>query len=326
MFKKLIYVFILVLININVFSQDPTFSQFYANPLYLAPSFAGAIEDSRLAFNYRNQWPSISNIYNTYSISYDRAFHSINSGMGILSTHDIAGSGNLSTTNIGFLYSYDIRLSDKWHVRPGVHFKFRYLGLDINKLIFGSQIPGNTPTPYPPVFEPVADLDFASSAIAFNDNIWIGLTVDHLLRPSQSFYGNYSRLPIKYNVFGGFKIIPDTRLISRYYDNISVAFNFQVQDKFYQSDVGFYYNKSIFYAGIWYRGIPLVSSNSYNDAIIGLFGVKMDYWQVGYSYDVTISSIKYSTGGAHELSFIYRFKLDLTNNRKKMRALPCPEF
>jgi len=326
MFKRLLYIFIFLCVSIISFSQDPTFSQFYANSLYLAPSFAGATEEARLSFNYRNQWPLISNIYNTYSISYDQAFDKINSGMGILVTHDIAGSGNLSTTNIGFLYSYDIKINNQWHVRPGVHFKYRYLGLDINKLIFGSQVPGNTPTPYPPVFEPVGDIDFASSAVAFDDNIWIGFSADHLFTPTQSFYTTDSHLPIKYNLFGGFQIIPKTRLIQRYYDNIAVAFNFQKQGEFYQSDIGLYYNKNIFFVGIWYRGIPLISSYKYTDALIGLIGIKTRYLNVGYSYDFTLSQLRYSTGGTHEISLIYRFQIDLTNYKRRMKALPCPDF
>lgn len=327
MFKKLIHILSFLLICVISFSQDPTFSQFYANNLYLAPSFAGATENSRFSLNYRNQWPSISNIYNTYSVSYDMALHKYNSGIGILATHDIAGSGNLSTTNLGLLYSYDIKLNDDWNIRPGVHFKFRYLGLDINKLIFGSQIPGNTPMPYPPVFEPVSDLDFAASSIMFNKNIWFGISIDHMLRPIQSFYTVHSRLPLKYNMFGGFKIIPETRLMrSRYYDNISVAFNFQKQSEFYQSDVGLYYNKNIFVLGVWYRGIPLISSNKYNDAIIGLAGVKTKYLYAAYSYDFTLSRLKYSTGGTHEISIVYQFNVDLKNYKKKMRALPCPDF
>lgn len=327
MIKKIYIVCLLLLYNIIANCQDPTFSQFYANQLYLAPSFAGSSENSRISFNYRNQWPEIVNIYNTYSFSYDMPIHKYNSGIGILATHDIAGSGNLSTTNLGFLYSYNIPINDYWHVRPGMHFKFRYLGLDINKLIFGTQIPGNTPTPYPPVFEPMMNLDFATSVIAFNENIWMGITIDHLLTPAESFYGIRSNLPIKYNVFGGYRLIPETRLMrSQYYDNILFAFNFQKQLQFYQSDIGVYYNKNIFLIGLWYRGIPFISSNEYTDAIIGLLGVKTKYVQLGYSYDFTISKLKYSSGGAHEISLVYNFYIDITNYKKKMKALPCPDF
>ncbi|MBE0668227.1 MAG: type IX secretion system membrane protein PorP/SprF, partial [Bacteroidales bacterium] len=69
--------------------QDPQFSQFYANQLYLAPSFAGATEDYRFALNWRNQWPSIPGVFHTYSVSFDKALPNFNSGIGILATYDV---------------------------------------------------------------------------------------------------------------------------------------------------------------------------------------------------------------------------------------------
>ena len=41
------------------FAQDPEFSQFYANPLYLNPALAGVTICARANANYRNQWPAI---------------------------------------------------------------------------------------------------------------------------------------------------------------------------------------------------------------------------------------------------------------------------
>ena len=43
-------------------AQDPQFTQFYANPLYLNPAFAGTARCPRLVMAYRNQWPSLSDL------------------------------------------------------------------------------------------------------------------------------------------------------------------------------------------------------------------------------------------------------------------------
>ena len=189
--------------------QDPQFSQFYANQLYLAPSFAGATEDYRVALNWRNQWPSIPGVFHTYSFSFDKAIPNFNSGVGILATHDVAGSGNLSTTNIGLLYSYDFQINDDWHIRPGVNFKFVYLGLDLTKLTWNSQITtgGTLPPITPPPFDNVADIDFATSGLIYSEKIWAGFTVDHLLRPRTSFWGDNNSIPLKVDLFGGFQIV-----------------------------------------------------------------------------------------------------------------------
>ncbi len=48
-------------------AQDPLFTQFYANPTYISPAFAGTSIQSRFAANYRNQWPGIPKPIISYS-------------------------------------------------------------------------------------------------------------------------------------------------------------------------------------------------------------------------------------------------------------------
>ena len=329
MLKKIIYLLILFSIfSIDSFGQDPTFSQFYANPLYLSPSFAGATEEYRFSMNYRNQWPAVPGVFQTYSISFDKSMPNFNSGIGILATYDVAGSGDLSTTNIGILYSYDFNINKQWHIRPGVNFKFTYLGLNLYKLIFNSQITGSGTTPpvTPPPFNSVADVDFATSALVYNDIIWGGITLDHLFTPKQSFYGDESNLPVKFNLYGGVRLLGHTRLKKKLIEALSIAGNFQTQGRFYQTDIGLYYYKDPLIFGMWYRGIPFVTSQA-GDAVIGLVGIKTKQLHIGYSYDFTISNLIASTGGAHEISIVYEFNsMSLGGSRKRIRAIPCPEF
>ncbi|MBG0861316.1 MAG: PorP/SprF family type IX secretion system membrane protein [Bacteroidales bacterium] len=323
------YIFILsFVIFTDSFGQDPTFSQFYANALYLAPSFVGATEEYRLSINYRNQWPAIPGVFHTYSISFDKALPNFNSGIGVLATYDVAGSGDLSTTNIGLLYSYDFNINQDWHIRPGVNFKFYYLGLNIYKLIFNSQMTGSGTTPpiTPPPFDNVADVDFATSALVYNDRIWAGFTLDHLLFPKTSFYGDEATVPLKFNLYGGLQLMRKTRLKVKMHEVLSVALNFQKQAKFYQTDVGVYYYKDPLIFGLWYRGIPFATSQA-GDAIIGLLGIKTSQLHIGYSYDFTISNLISSTSGAHEVSLVYEFSsFKINPERRKIRAIPCPEF
>ncbi|MFN8239898.1 MAG: PorP/SprF family type IX secretion system membrane protein [Bacteroidales bacterium] len=328
MLRSLKYLVILLsLVAVDLYGQDPTFSQFYANPLYLSPSFAGATEDYRFSLNYRNQWPAVPGVFHTYSIGFDKAMPNFNSGIGVLATYDVAGSGDLSTTNIGLLYSYDFNINKEWHVRPGVNFKFNYLGLNIYKLIFNSQISGSGTTPpvTPPPFDNVADVDFATSVLVYNDKIWGGFTLDHLLTPKQSFYGENSKLPVKFNLYGGVRVIGHSRLRKKMIEALSIATNFQTQGRFYQTDIGLYYYKSPLIFGLWYRGIPFMTSQA-GDAVIALVGYKVDKIHIGYSYDFTISNLISSSGGAHEISVVYEFNSFTTGTRKRIRAIPCPEF
>ena len=65
-----VFCFLLVFTT-EVKAQDPAFSQFYANPIYLNPAFAGASPGGcpRTTLNYRDQWPGIGRTYVTYSVS-----------------------------------------------------------------------------------------------------------------------------------------------------------------------------------------------------------------------------------------------------------------
>jgi hypothetical protein len=63
------------------------------------------------------------------------------------------------------------------------------------------------------------------------------------------------------------------------------------------------------------------------DAIIGLIGFKSDNLHIGYSYDFTISNLISSTAGAHEVSLVYEFSsFSMNSQKKRIRAIPCPEF
>jgi len=311
---------------LSVSGQDVQFTQFYANKLYLAPSFAGAVQEDRMSLSYRNQWPSLPGAFVSYSFSYDHFFSNFNSGVGFLFLRDVAGSGDLSTTNFGLLYSYDIKINNWWHIRPGVHFLFMQTGLDFDKLLWNDQISpsGTTPTIEQPTLTSKADVDFSTSILAYSNQHWFGFTVDHLLKPKNSLYDNNTYVPLKVSLFGGTQIIRRGRLLSPIDEVLSVAFLFRNQDHINQLDLGVYWFKEPLMLGLWYRGIPLINNEKRGDAVAVLAGYKIDNFSIGYSYDFTVSRLLASTGGAHEISMIYEFKT--TRKRKRQHMVPCPEF
>ena len=324
--KKLPVISILLLFCYVLFGQDPHFTQFYSQPLYLAPSFAGATQQHRIATTYRNQWPSMPGTFVTYAFSYDHFFANFNSGVGILVLRDVAGSGNLSTTNVGVAYSYDIKLTDLWHLRPGIHVLYTQRGIDFNKLLWGDQIsPGGiTPTIEVPSLDKKGDIDASVSLLGYSDRAWFGFSVDHLFRPNYSLYGDVSRLKMKYSVFGGYQLKRKGRLLKPVDETLSVAGLLKHQALITQLDIGVYWYKNPLVFGLWYRGIPFINREIRGDAICFLVGYKIEQFSVGYSYDFTINKLLTSTGGAHEIALIYEF----TNKRKKRKRhmIPCPEF
>jgi hypothetical protein len=78
--KRVVLIISSVFVCLGINAQDPHFSQFYSNPLYLATSFAGSSLGSRVVLNYRDQWPSVPGTYITSSFSFDHYFPKIKSG------------------------------------------------------------------------------------------------------------------------------------------------------------------------------------------------------------------------------------------------------
>ena len=103
----------------GAFAQDPQFTQFYANPLYLNPAFAGTARCPRVVLNYRNQWPALTGTFVTTSASFDQHVDGIMGGLGLLVTHDQAGKGTLNTTTVSGIYSYQQAISRKFSMKVG---------------------------------------------------------------------------------------------------------------------------------------------------------------------------------------------------------------
>jgi type IX secretion system PorP/SprF family membrane protein len=331
--KKLIVILLLFAYWINGRTQDVQFSQFYSNYLYLAPSFSGLTDQNRISVNYRNQWPEIANGYQTYSVSFDKYLEKFRSGIGAIIFQDIAGTGMLTTTQIGIQYSFDFEVTHEWHMRPGMHFNYAQRSIDFDKLLWNDQIAatGNAATTaeLTPV-DKVGDIDFSVSILSYSERYWLGACVDHLLRPNQSFYfyeeeeGNPAKVPLKYSAFGGIKFIRNEHLLRPIPTTLQFAFLYRQQAKYRQLDLGVYWYRHPLVMGVWYRGIPLYKEVFNRDAFTMLVGIKTSSINIGYSYDFTISRLIANTGGAHELSLSYTFKTKPI--KLKPRMVPCPDF
>ncbi|MDX1447161.1 PorP/SprF family type IX secretion system membrane protein, partial [Lishizhenia sp.] len=138
--KKGLFLLLFTLVTANANAQDPQFSQFYANPIYLNPAFAGTNGCPRVAANYRNQWPSLSGNYVTYSASYDQYFNNINGGFGVIATHDQQGQGTIQHSTLSLIYSYHLKVNRKFTMLFGAKATWNQKFLDWSRLTFGDMI------------------------------------------------------------------------------------------------------------------------------------------------------------------------------------------
>lgn len=317
---------------VTSFAQDPQFSQFYANPLYLNPAMAGAIECGRLNLNYRNQWPGMSNAYATYDISYDQNLPGINSGYGVLIMRDQQGDGALSSTSASVFYAYKLKVSNPITINFGVKGSYYQEHLDWDKLVFADMINSATgeitgaTSETPPSNLNISVVDFSAGALmSYYDMFIVGVAVDHLTQPNLSFYGDpNSKMQMKITGHASFNINISRGTLGGYYENdimLQPSILYMQQGKFHQLNVGLYVNKYPMVVGAYYR------HNFQNpDAVIVLVGVNLSNFRVGYSYDFTVSNVGGKAGGAHEVSLAWDFCIYKEQKRRLIHAIKSPSF
>ncbi len=325
MIKKILKVFIVVFLgSVTVANaQDPEFSQFYANQLYLNPAFAGSSICPRMSVNYRNQWPALDT-YVTYSASYDQRVDALEGGLGLLVTSDVQADGLLKTNNISGMYAYTLNVNRNFSVKGGFEAAYRQKSLDPN-FIFPDQI---HPL-YGAIYPTKQDLafttnrhyfDFSAGLVGYSKTYFFGVAVHHLTEPIEGFI-NEARLPRKYTVHFGTKIPLQARGYKKGELSISPNLLFQQQQDFQQLNFGMYLNRKDIVVGMWFR-----QNLSFKyDSFIMLLGFAQDNLKFAYSYDFTVSKLNNnSTLGAHEVSFGMTF--NCRPKRTKFRTISCPSF
>lgn len=314
-------------------AQDPHFTQFYSAPTYLSPAFAGTTVQSRFAFQFRDQWPAIPGAFVSYNLAYDQYLSSVNSGIGIIATQDQAGSGALRYTSVGLQYAYEIRLKRRVFLRPALQLAYVNHAVDYSRLIFSDQLSrgGDVSTYESYDGRHVNYTDIGSGLLFFTPKMWFGFALQHMNEPDQSLLEGDSRVPRKFNLHGGYRFKVRLSTIQKHQPSIVAAFNYRAQEKYDQLDLGAYVERDPVFAGLWYRGLPLLKAYqpgyNNNDAIAVVIGFKVLDWRFGYSYDITISRLAINSGGAHELTMVY----ELADKRKKRsmarrRVIPCAKF
>lgn len=314
-------------------AQDPHYTQFYSTPTYLSPAFAGTTVQSRFAFQFRDQWPAIPGAFVSYNLAYDQYLSTVNSGIGLIATRDQAGSGALRYTSVGVQYAYEIRLKRKVFLRPALQLAYVNHAVDYSRLIFSDQLSrgGDVATYESYDGRHVNYADIGSGLLFFTPKMWFGIALQHMNEPNQSLLEGEARVPKKFSMHGGYRFKVRSGVIKKKQPSIVAAFNYRAQEKYDQLDLGAYVEREPVFAGLWYRGIPLMKAYqpgyNNNDAIAVVVGFKVADWRFGYSYDITISRLAINSGGAHELTMVY----ELADKRKKRsmarrRVIPCAKF
>ena len=324
--KTILFTFALLALSVfSVNAQDASFSQFYANKLYLNPAFAGSQEGLTLAAAYRNQWSYVPGGFNTYAVSADIQEPFINSGFGFIASKDVEGEGLLTTTNVGFVYSYIVKINKTANIHIGIKPSFAQKTVDWRRFTFTDQLDPVLgvvrPTTAAPIIESKRYVDFDAGAVArFQSKLFgrdahnnIGFAVHHLAQPDASMQEIESPLQRRYTFHAGTMV----EVVSFNYSQKRVLYlspnlKFDYQGNIKVLTYGVYALTEPMYIGIFYQNKNgLIDLNNTN-ALIFTAGFEGELnrdtrFALGYSYDLSTTGLGVRTYGSHEITFMMNF-------------------
>src|SRR4051812_12608019 len=134
-------------------AQDIHFSQIYETPVFLSPANTGFFNGYiRAIANYRNQWASMNNAFQTGAISLDGGLFKSKKrpafmGLGLTVFNDKAGVAKMQTTTAMVNMSGLVRLGKKSAMSVGLAGGASSSSADFSKLTYESQFNGNSVDP-----------------------------------------------------------------------------------------------------------------------------------------------------------------------------------
>ena len=290
----------------NLSAQDPYFSQYFLNPIYMNPAYTGTMKVPRFGVQYRNQWPAMNNAYTTYFASFDTYLPKIKSGIGILMYQDVQGDGVYTQSSFKAIYSKEIQINREWKMYGSLTAGAQMNTLNFNQLVFpdgldaiyghhqptSEVIPENNHRIFP---------DFGAGILFFNDKYFFGLAGDHLSEPNQSIYSGYPiALDRKYSAHFEVNLpwhIPGHwRKFCTFNPNIII----QSQGDELNITFGLYANRKSFTLGIWNRQTTKKS----NDVIV-MAGFIGKQFKTAITYDTNLQGVGLRSHGSVELSISF---------------------
>ncbi|HEY2721538.1 MAG TPA: PorP/SprF family type IX secretion system membrane protein [Chitinophagaceae bacterium] len=335
--KKTLVAVLLLIVARYASAQDPNFSQFFSSPLNVNPALTARINsDWRAISNVRDQWIGPASPYATGTISYDTKIlqnkipnvHEEKNTLGIggMLMYDYAMDGIMKSTYASLNLSYNIVLSDGTVVqRLGAGFGATYgkRSVDFSRLTWEEQWVGysgfdkNLPTGEAALINMKgffsANAGLVYSITSEKSNLDVGAAVFHVNTPKQTFLQDPNqRLAMRKVVHANFETYLNNSVIL----NTNAIYQFQDQANYFSfgGGLGYYLPQDpdvILNAGMWYWS---------KNAIIPYVGFAYKDFQVGLSYDVTVSKLDQASirPKTFELSLIYR------GTRSTTFGIPCP--
>lgn len=306
---------LIVLLSVKAATaQDFHLSQYDAPPMFLNPAMTGMFDGKyRIHAHYRTQWMAVATKpYSTAGVSFDMPIKKFGAGIQIFNYRAGAGDYNVFSALLSLGYDVVLDKPKNHHIALGVQGGIVQKSVNFNKLSYGNQ--------YTTADNGSFDMSIASGESFSNQsfvihdinagflyyyakdnsriNPFVGFSAFHLTQPSESFYNNSNKLPIRYYVHGGVKVNINEKiqLLPK------CIYMKQINDQEFTATLLLHYflksSDTYLIFGPTYRS---------KDAAIIEGGIKKGSYTARLSYDINTSSLKTISNhrGGFEISLTY---------------------
>jgi type IX secretion system PorP/SprF family membrane protein len=301
--KKYLILFLLLLQNIFLFSQDVSFSQFNASRLYLNPANTDTDSTLVLSTGARIQWPKLDNPYQSFYVSADNYYHFLRAGLGFNYLYCFENGGAFTKKRYEFNYAPHITLFHKRAVlKLGFQAALIQYAIDWSKLTFGDQIDERMGFVYNtrevPGRSVISNLDLTQGFLIYSNHYYGGFVASHVTQPDVGLIST-SRLPVKFSFYTGANLNFNSDSAHRWVLSPSVLL---INQGGTGDDDFINYTIVMPNITVKYRWVSAGVGFRSNNAYVITAGFQNRFLRVGYSYDYTAYGLEnQTTGGAHEL-------------------------
>ena len=332
------------LIATKILAQDPCYSQYWVDKMYLNPALCGSDKGLRVSTIFRDQWPGIISKFITYGVGVELNEPNLSGALGFHAMQNIEGEGIQKQSEYTVNYTWRAPLIRKQSdfslsIASGIVTR----SINYSGLIFSDQLDPVNGLNGNPTGAPLSSiqsalgtifhcgLSFRSFIKKSDSYVELGLSGSNLNTPNLSLYGGEdARLPFKYSVHIDVSIPSNPTGGAMH---IQPGIKYSHQKDFNTTSLGILLKSNHLITGIYYRYEKWVSFIR-NDAVTTIVGVKISGVNVDYlftySYDITVSKLAVNTGGSHEIGLVMNFYTatlfgNLTSLGRR-RSNSCPDF
>jgi type IX secretion system PorP/SprF family membrane protein len=286
--KKSALIIIIIILGLNINAQQiPPLSQYVHNHYAINPAASGVTDDFPVSFTFRKMWTGISAAPSLQNLSGNlQVAQSMGAGISLYKYQ----AGPLRKIGLELTYSYHINLNEENKLAFGLSGMLYQFFLDKRELTFENPdddvLSGDDRMAVP---------DVSFGTYLYGKNYFAGVSVPQLINKNIDLKTDkilQQKQVRHYYIFGGY----DFQISSEFMLKPSLLVKL-IESGVYQVDI----NALMEYQETFLFGLSFRTS----DALIFQLGFSRDGLLVGYSYDLTVSSLRSSSFGSHEIYVRY---------------------